>query len=90
MIIAKYDCWGIKITLVDNGSTLNMCSVSLLGILGVDKSRIQLNSLSIRGFDNVGKQSLCLITLPIIFGKATLKNHIHVTPNNLSYNILLG
>jgi hypothetical protein len=38
MIISNYDGWGIKITLVDNESTLNVYSVTLFDRLGMEKS----------------------------------------------------
>jgi hypothetical protein len=47
MIIAKFNRKGIKKTLIDNGSTLNVCSVSLLDRIDLDKVGIQLDSLSI-------------------------------------------
>jgi hypothetical protein len=47
MIISIYNRLGIKRTLVDNRSTLNVCSVTLLDRFGMDKSRIEPNSLSI-------------------------------------------
>lgn len=81
---------GIKITLIDNGSTLNFCSVNLLDMIGVDKAKIELDFLSIHGFDNVGKQPLSVITLHVKVGKVTLQTLIHVMPGNLSYNLLLG
>jgi hypothetical protein len=65
MIISIYNRLGIKISLIENSLTLNVCSVTLLDRLGVDKSRIEPDFLSIQGFDNVGKQLLGLITFPI-------------------------
>lgn len=51
--LSQYKFTGIKRTLFDNGSTLNVCSIRLLDRLCVDKSQIQLNSLSLKGFDNI-------------------------------------
>jgi hypothetical protein len=67
-----------------------VCSITLLDKLGVDKSQIQPDSLSIRGFNNIGRQLLDIITLPITVVKETLQNHFHVMPYEISYNIILG
>lgn len=55
MIMVVINKCGIKHTLVDNGSMLNVCSINLLDKVGVDNTKIQLDSLSTYGFDNVGK-----------------------------------
>jgi hypothetical protein len=90
VIIARYKKKGIKRTLVDNGFSLNVCSMNLLDRLGVEKSEIRLNSLSIKGFNNMGKEPLYVITFPILVKVVTLQTPIHAMPSNLSYNIVLG
>lgn len=45
MIIALVNQIGIKRTLVDNGSTLNVCSVILLEKIDMDKSGILPDSV---------------------------------------------
>lgn len=42
------------------------------------------------GFDNVPIESLGIVILPITVGPLTLPTPIHVIPNHLNYNILLG
>jgi hypothetical protein len=49
-----------------------VCSVNLLDRLGINKYEIGPDSLSIKGFDDVGKQPLGVITLPTTIVVATL------------------
>ncbi|GLJ36816.1 hypothetical protein SUGI_0742690 [Cryptomeria japonica] len=58
--------------------------------MNVDTSLIEPDSHPIRGFDNVAKSSLGIITLPITVGPVTLPIPIHVMSGNLTYNLLLG
>lgn len=51
----------IRQTLVDNGSSLNICSINLLHRINAYTSLTKPNSLSICGFNNVGKSSPCLL-----------------------------
>lgn len=81
----------IRQTLVDNGSSLNLCSISLLHKINVDTSLIKIYSLTIwAGFDNVAKYSLGIIALHVKVGPITLPTPIHVMPRNMTYNLLLG
>lgn len=90
MIISKFKKKWIKRTLVYNGSDLNISSVNLLDKFDVEKLEIQPDSLSIKGFDNVEKQPIGVINLPILVRLVTFQTPIHVMPNDISYNILLG
>ncbi|GLJ23982.1 hypothetical protein SUGI_0456270 [Cryptomeria japonica] len=58
--------------------------------MNVDRSLMEPDSHSIRGFDNVAKTSLGIITLPLTVGPVTLPTPIHVMLGNLTYNLLLG
>lgn len=88
-IIVHIDRIVIKQTLIDNGSALNLCSVSLLVKINVSKHDIKPDSLSIHGFDIIGKQPLGFITLPIRVGNVTLQTLFHVMPDDISYCLLL-
>lgn len=83
MIIAQFHHTCIKRTLIDNGSSLNVCSVSLLDQLEIDRSQIILYFISIQGFDNTKKQPLSVITLLIVVGLVTLQTPIHVLLDDL-------
>ncbi|GLJ49633.1 hypothetical protein SUGI_1053010 [Cryptomeria japonica] len=90
MIVVIMKDTAIRRTLVDNGSSLNVCSINLLHKMNVDTSLIESDSRPIRGFDNVAKTSLGTITLPITVGPVTLPTPIQVMLGNLTYNLLLG
>lgn len=51
---------------------------------------IQPDSLYVYSFVNVGRESLGIIILPVIVEPATLPIPIHVWPDTLNYNLLLG
>lgn len=80
----------IRGTLIYNRSMLNICYVALIEKMNWDHSSIQHDYLCVRGFDNVSRESLGIVILPIKLGLTTLPTHIHVIPNNLNYSILLG
>lgn len=42
-------------TLIDNLSSLNVCSLNMLCKINVDTSLLKLDLTSIHGFDNVGR-----------------------------------
>lgn len=90
MIVAIINRFGIRRTLIDNGLGIDICSVNILDKIGMDITLIQLVDLSIKGFDNVGREPLAVITLLVKVGKVVLQNLIHVMPHDLSYNLLLG
>lgn len=90
MIMVVINKIGVRHTLIDNGLGINVCSNDLLIKLGMDRSLIQPNALSIHGFDDVGRRPLGIITLPIKVGLIVLPTLIHVILDVLSYNILLG
>ena len=77
-------------TLIDNGSRLNVCNMGMLKEINANLSTIQPDNVPIRGFDNISKSALGIITLPIKVGLVILNTPIHVMPRPLNYNILLG
>lgn len=90
MIVILINNNAIRQTIVDNGSGLNICSINLLHKIMVDTSLIKPNSLTIFGFDNVARSSLGTITLPIKVRPVILPTPIHVMPDTLTYNLMLG
>jgi hypothetical protein len=64
--------------------------VNLLDKLGVEKSKIQLDSLSFKGFDSEGNKLLGVINFSITIGVVTFQTMTHGMPSNLSCNNLLG
>lgn len=80
----------VKDTPIDNEPYLHVCNIHLLHKINVDTYLIQHNYLFNFVFDNVGRQMLGTITLPIIVGHVTLPMPIHVIIDTLSHNLLLG
>lgn len=76
--------------LIDFGSTLNICNISLTHKINFDTSPVQHNSFFICGFDNVYRKPLGTMKEPIMIQLVTLPTPIHVKANTLTYNLLLG
>lgn len=90
MIVVPINGNSIRRTLVDNVFGLNVCSIDLLDNIIVDTSLIQLESLSIHGFDNADRSSLGTVTFPIKIGLAILATPIQIMLEKLTYNLVLG
>lgn len=90
MITSRSYNKNIKGTLIDNGSPLNIFRVDLLDKINWDHSSIQPDPLCVCCFDNVPREILGIVILPIKVGLVTLPTPIHVMPNHLNYNLLLG
>ncbi|XP_070015359.1 uncharacterized protein [Nicotiana sylvestris] len=54
--------------LVDNGSSVNICPLSILNKVQVEDERIHKNSICVRGFDGGGKDSVGDIVLELTIG----------------------
>lgn len=90
MIIFHVNGVGIRRTLVDIGSKLNVCRLDFLPKIKVDPKSLAASSLYIRGFDNYGKTVVGTVILSLKFGPITIPTLVHVMPSPLSYNLLLG
>lgn len=90
MIIVIINKTGIRHTLVDVGSMLNVCSIELLPKINIDLSSLNTSSVDIHGFDNVGRQALGTIVLPLRLGPVTVPTLVYVMEKKLPYNLLLG
>lgn len=90
MIIVHVNSIGIRQTLVDIGSALDVCGVDLLPKIKVDPNSLASSSLFICGFDNSGKSILGMVILPLKVGLVTILTLVYVIPTPLSYNLLLG
>lgn len=64
MIIVNINI-NIRLALVDIGSTLNICNIDLLPKIKIDSAYLATSSLIIHGFDNVKRQDLGTIVLPL-------------------------
>ena len=81
----------VKCVLRDGGVRLNICSLSLLKMLGYSKQVIDTRrKIIIKAYDEVERSSKGLVILPIRIGpkKYILFQIVNIRP--LAYNILLG
>lgn len=90
MVVVSINKSIIRRTLIHNGSGLSVCSMYILKVINIDLSTIQPTNVPIRGFDNITKNTLDIITLPIKVGLVIMNTPIHVMPRPLNYNLLLG
>ncbi|XP_075111621.1 uncharacterized protein LOC142181880 [Nicotiana tabacum] len=76
--------------LVDNGSSANICPLSILNKLKVDDERIHKNSIYVRGFDGGGKDSIGDIMHELTIGPVEFNMEFQVLDVAVFYNLLLG
>ncbi|XP_019245228.1 PREDICTED: uncharacterized protein LOC109225088 [Nicotiana attenuata] len=75
--------------LVDNGSSANICPLSILQKLKINTERIHKNSICVRGFDGGGKDSVGNIVLELTIGPVECTMEFQVLDVAVSYNLLL-
>ncbi|XP_070026073.1 uncharacterized protein [Nicotiana sylvestris] len=76
--------------LVDNGSSANICPLSILKQLKIDHDRIYKNSVCVRGFDGSGTDTVGDIMLKVTIGLVEFTMEFQVLDVAVSYNLLLG
>lgn len=79
----------VPMTLVDNGSAINVCPLRTALRLGLSKGDFRENSQSVRAYDNSKRDTLGAVWL-IIIGPVEKKVKFHVLDIKASYNLLLG
>ena len=92
-ITPMVDGWEVKCTIVDNGSTVNVCSNHFLMQLqekGLDIPPLEEDTFRIRAYDSSLKKPLGITTIMITIGIKTIAIKFHVVESKLSYNMLLG
>jgi len=77
-------------SLIDNGSSANICPLFTLNKLKGDNDRIHKNSICIRGFDGGGKDSVGDVILELTIGPVEFTMEFQVFDVAVSYNLLLG
>ena len=75
--------------LLDNGSSLNVMSMSTLSRLLIDLSNLKKSQMVVRAFDETKREVLGNIKLPIQVGFSTFDFEFIVMDINPSYNCLL-
>lgn len=67
-ITARHSDMCIPIILVDNGSTLNICTKDTLDTLGVPSDCVKPNPCDIRAFDNLVSRGQGEVFIPLLIG----------------------
>ena len=76
--------------LIDNGSTLNVCSMSTIERLNVDTSLIRPTTMIIRAFDGTLREVKGEIELAIRIGPKSFMVNFQIIKVDFPYNMLLG
>ncbi|XP_070004225.1 uncharacterized protein [Nicotiana sylvestris] len=89
-LTVKYEDSVVTRVLVDNGSSANICPLSILKKLKVDDDRIHKNNICVRGFDGGGNDPVGDIILELTIGPVEFTMEFQVLDVAVSYNLLLG
>ena len=89
-ITVKCKSYTMPRALIDNGSSLNVISMSTLSRLPVDLSYMKKSQMVVRTFDGTKREVLGVIELPIQIGPCVFNIEFVVMDINPSYNCLLG
>ena len=89
-IIVKYEDMIIARVLIDNGSTLNVCPMSILECLNVDTSLIRPTTITSKAFDGTLQEVQGKIKLAIRFGPMFFMVNFQVIKVDSPYNMLLA
>ena len=80
----------IPMTLIDNGSAINVCPLRTAQRLGISLEELQPSTQVIRAYDNTRRQALGVTWLDITAGPVKGKFMFHVMEAKTSFNLLLG
>ena len=92
-IIPLVDEWEVKRIMVDNGSTINVCSKWFLSQLqenGVVIPPLEEATFKLWAYDSSSKKPLSIATILITTGVRIISAKLQVVDSKLSYNMLLG
>jgi len=76
--------------MIDNGSTLNICTLKFIKQAGYTEADIISEVITIKSYDNLERTKEGTIFLPIKVGSVIQETLCHVIDLNLPFNILLG
>ena len=76
--------------IVDDGSGLNICPLSMLRNLKFDLGKLEQNKVNMTAFDGVQRDTLGVVNLTIPMGPAEFGAHFQVLDIDTTYNLLLG
>ena len=80
----------VPMTLVDNGSTVNVCPLRTAKHMNIDCSELKPTGLTLKGFDNSKSKVVGTFSINIRTGNVEKKTKFHVIDIPASFNLLLG
>ena len=80
----------VSMVLIDNGSTLNVCSFRSALTIGLDVETIVPSPLTVRAYDNTSRKVIGTFKAPYKIGPLETIVEFHVMEITPNYNLLLG
>ena len=81
----------IKRVLIDNGFSLNLCTLKMIHLLGLPEDFLDINKrITIKEYDEREIKSKGVIMFPLKVGPIVINTKCHVLDLDLPYNILLS
>ena len=77
-------------TLIDNGSAINVCPLKTARKLGVLQEEFKASNHAIRAYDNTKRDTMGVLWLNITSGPIEKRVKFHVMDIKTSFNLLLG
>ena len=75
---------------IDNGSSLNICPLATLDLMGVDRNDLKLSSITVRAFDGSKREILGELDLQVEISPQQFIIPFQVLEIPRSFNLLLG
>ena len=76
--------------ILDNGSTLNVCPLGTVIVLGYAPSDFGLSTQTVRAYDNTRREVMGTLEIELLIGSATFVIVFQVLRIPKSFNLLLG
>nr|XP_016499102.1 PREDICTED: uncharacterized protein LOC107817750 [Nicotiana tabacum] len=89
-LTVKYEGYYVKRVMLDGGSGVDICSLSTLQRMEIETGRIRPNSVCVRAFDDIKRDTLGEIDLILTIGPVDFEVTFQVLDMDTSYNFLLG
>lgn len=80
----------VPAVLIDNGSGLNVCTLSSVKALGRGHLDIKRKTMTVRAFENSVRQTVGVIELDVVIGPYQFKINLNVVDIEASFTFLLG
>ncbi|XP_019248614.1 PREDICTED: uncharacterized protein LOC109227879 [Nicotiana attenuata] len=89
-LMVKCEGHYVKGVMIDGGSSVDVCPLSILQQLNIDTNKIRTSSVSIRAFDGSKRDTTGEIELTMTIGPVDFNIVFQVLDMKTSYNFLLG